>query len=401
MSYDELIMMLFADNEEYARLQQYRNLYIYGAGYVGKLFLRYLESIGMRDKVKGFIVSDTGTHPCVAGMDVRFYGDVEIDSKDAIVVAVTDKHRYEILQITDRMGSAKVIEVTECDEPIEYFRCVDEKDYPEYLRWHFLQRTGKDFNPDNPGSFSEKIQWIKLFENDPIKTRCADKYLARSFAHERVGGKYLVPILGVWKSFDEIEFDKLPERFVLKCTHGSSMNAIVSDKKRMDVESTKREFDKWLRKDYSFCGLERHYHDIQPQIMAEEFLDDKTGELKDYKFWCFNGKIAAIQVDLDRYTNHKRNFYSMNWEILPMKLCYEQELSEEVEKPKYLDEMIDVTERLAEGFNFVRVDLYYVEDKIYFGEMTFTPESGMGIFSPAEYDNIFGSMLDLPVKGKA
>ena len=199
----------------------------------------------------------------------------------------------------------------------------NEKDFPKILKQWYKKRTGKNLNLENPKTFNEKIQWLKLYDNSPLKTKLADKYLVREWIEEQIGSEYLIPLLGVWNNFDEIDFDKLPEKFVLKANHGSHWNIIVKDKSKLDKSKAKKKFDKWMARDYAFkAGLELQYRGIKPKIIAEKFIEDTNGELNDYKIMCFNGEPKFVWVDCGRYSNHTKNIYDLDWNLQPFKMTY-------------------------------------------------------------------------------
>lgn len=272
---------------------------------------------------------------------------------------------------------------------------LSENDYEKYLKKWFLKRTGKHLNLENPQTFSEKIQWLKLYNSTPLKTELADKYKVRNWVKEQIGEEYLIPILGVWQKFEDIDFDKLPEKFVLKANHGCGWNIIVKNKDKFDKEKAKKKFHKWLNTNYaSRAGLELHYNDIKPLIVAEQYLETPDGDLKDYKFLCFNGQVKYIWVDKDRQKHHRRNLYDTEWNLLPVKIAYEN-FTEPCAKPHNLDKMIEFANKMSKDFAFVRVDFYEHDNHLYFGEMTFTSGSGVKKFIPEEYDYKLGEMIDL------
>lgn len=273
---------------------------------------------------------------------------------------------------------------------------MDEKDLPELLKKWYKKRTGRELNLENPKTFNEKIQWLKLYDNSPLKTKLADKYLVREWIKENLGEEYLIPLLGVYDSFDEIDFDKLPDKFVLKANHGCAWNIIVKDKQKFDKKKAKKKFDKWMKRNYALkAGFEMQYKDIPPKIVAEAFIQDSKGELNDYKVLCFNGEPKFIWIDQGRFSNRTENIYDTKWNLQPFLLTYENS-KEEVPPPKNLETMIEFARKLSKDFALVRVDFYNVDGKIYFGEMTFTSASGVDVFKPAEYDLKLGEMLELP-----
>lgn len=267
----------------------------------------------------------------------------------------------------------------------------------ELCKWYF-ENTGRELNIDNPKTFNEKLQWLKLYDSTEQKTLLADKYRVREWFAEQIGEEYLVPLLGVWNSFDEIDFNKLPSKFALKANHGSGYNIIVKDKNKLNMKKAKKKFDFWLNKDFSLVGgFEMYYRDIKPVIIAEEYLENTKG-LIDYRFYCFNGEPMQIWVDIYSGTpNHRREIYDMNWNKLPIKCKWPSADGLLDEKPVKFDEMKKIAKKLSESFYFVRVDFYEVNNKLYMGEMTFIPMSGIGSIEPYDYDIEMGRMLKLPI----
>lgn len=269
----------------------------------------------------------------------------------------------------------------------------------ELERWH-KKKTGLQLNLNNPKTFNEKIQWSKLYDSTPIKTRLADKYLVRDWVAEKIGEQYLIPLLGVYDSFDEIDFDKLPKQFIIKCNHGSGYNIIVKDKSKLDLNDVKAKLDKWIVENFAFKnGCELHYRDIPPKIIIEKFIENKTsgGDLYDYKFWCFNGKVEYIQFLSERNIDGlKMAFYDKNWN--KQDFVYSHPLDKKnIEKPSNLDKMIKLAEVLSADFNHVRVDFYRMDDgKLYFGEMTFTSASGVCKWNDEKINRYFGKLFKLP-----
>jgi len=266
-----------------------------------------------------------------------------------------------------------------------------------YLKYRYKKVFGKKLNLKNPQTFNEKIQWLKLYDRNPAYHNMVDKYEAKKFVADIIGEEYIIPTLGVWDSFDEIDFDKLPEQFVLKCNHDSASVVICKDKKRFDFNQAKVKLTKALRQNYyRFENRQWVYKSIIPKIIAEEYLkDDNNPELNDYKFFCFNGQVKYIQVDFDRFTNHKRNIYDTNWNFQNFEIQYQSDKNHLIPKPKKLDEMISIATKLSADIPHVRVDLYFIENKIYFGELTFYHGGGTEKFYPKSWEYTFGSWINL------
>ena len=260
----------------------------------------------------------------------------------------------------------------------------------------FFEKTGEILNLDNPKTFNEKIQWMKLYDSTPIKTQLADKYLVRDWVKEQIGEEYLIPLLGVWDNFDDIDFDKLPQKFVLKCNHGCKYNIIVKDKNALDIEETKIQVNNWMYEDFAFVnGFQMHYSPIPHKIIAEEYIENNYNDLYDYKFWCFDGRVEYIQFLAERNCGGlKGAFYDRNW--VRQEFVSNPYDMTNIKKPDNLDKMIELAQKLSQGFNYVRVDFYRLNNgKIYFGEMTFTPASGRMKWNPEKYNMIMGEKIHI------
>ena len=272
--------------------------------------------------------------------------------------------------------------------------------YPAILAHDFRKRTGKVLDFNNLRTFTEKLQWIKIFDATPIKSRLADKYLVRPWVAEKIGEQYLIPLLGAWDDFDDIDFDALPEQFVLKCNHGSNMNIIVRDKKTFDREKAREKLSVWLAVDYGAQRvLEPHYTRINRKIIAEKFMSDgDLPDLIDYKFVCFDGKIVYCQYLTDRSSNLKLNYFDENWTPTNIERSDHprSDHPENIPRPKNFELMKKLAAVLAEGFAFVRVDFYEIDGKVYFGEMTFTPGAGNFSYKSEGTDEYLGDLLKLP-----
>ena len=264
----------------------------------------------------------------------------------------------------------------------------------EFLTKFFKRRAKLTMNWDNPITFCEKIQWMKLYNRHPIQTICADKYLARKFVAEHVGPDILIPLFGVYKNANEIDFTKLPSKFVLKANHGCAWNIICKNKETLDQDVVRKNLNSWLQIDYSTYGGEWVYKNIPRRIICEQFIGEDDNDVPDFKFYCFNGKPEFVQVSLERFHHHKMAFYNMSWEKQPLSITYPP-YSGPIEKPVNFERMVEIAKKLSENFKFIRVDLYNVKGKIYFGELTFYPGDGILEFMPKSYDLIFGDLLDL------
>lgn len=270
------------------------------------------------------------------------------------------------------------------------------KQMEDNLKFVYKNRTNQDLDWTNLERYTEKMQWAKLYDGSQLKTKLSDKYLVRQWIADKIGESYLIPLLGVWDSFEEINLENLPDQFVLKVNHSSGVNLIVKDKSQIDWKLQKVIFNNALQRNFGYTeSLELHYKDIQPKIIAEEYIEDSSGQLNDYKFLCFGGKVYYCWVDFDRYDEHKRNIYNLDWELQDWNQYNYSNFEGSVPKPKNFELMVELAEILCEGFSHVRVDLYNVDGKIYFGEMTFTNGAGFEIIHPDEANLMLGDLWDL------
>lgn len=270
-----------------------------------------------------------------------------------------------------------------------------------YITAMFKNELGKELDLNNPKSFNEKLQWLKLNDRNPLYVSLVDKFEVKKYVADIIGKDKIIPTLEVWDSVEEIDLQNLPKQFVLKCTHDSGGVVICKDKSLLDVDFTKEILDKSMKRNFYYAGREWPYKNVKPRIICEKYMiDSKVDELRDYKFFCFNGKVKCFKIDFDRFTEHRANYYDINCNLLYFgeNVC-PPNYNKELEIPKQLNEMIYCAEKLSENIPFVRVDFYCVEEQIYFGEMTFFPASGFGSFEPPEWDEILGSWIDLKDKG--
>lgn len=266
-----------------------------------------------------------------------------------------------------------------------------------YLNLMYKLTIGKRLNLYSPKTFNEKLQWLKLYDRNPLYTQLVDKYEVRKYIAETIGEEYLVPIIGVWDKFEDIDFSKLPDQFVLKCTHDSGGHVICKDKNKLNIEEARRKINKSLKRNYFYCGREWPYKNVKPRIICEKYMVDESGiELKDYKIFCFSGEPKIIQVDYNRFINHKRNLYDIQWNFIPVSIQYPNNLKVKINKPERLDEMLKLAKVLSKDYPHVRIDFYSINEKIYFGEMTFYPEAGFGKFYPEKFGVQMGKWINLP-----
>lgn len=275
----------------------------------------------------------------------------------------------------------------------EFLAYQRDKKFTEKQYWQFSKK-GIDWN--NPKTYNEKLQIYKLSKGMEKLWPYTDKWLVRKFVRKQIGSKILNKVYGIWEDASEINFNKLPKRFVLKTNHGSGWNIIVKDKSVINFKEVRNKLNAWLKINYyDYYGKERQYKLIKPKILCVKYLEDKKGQLKDYKFFCFDGKAHFIQVDIGRYTNHKRNFYDRDWKSLPFTKGPYPNSGKIDPKPKNFRKMVNIAEKLSSKFKHARIDLYNVDGKIYFSETTFTPDCGLLSFRPEKYNRIYGDLLHL------
>lgn len=270
-----------------------------------------------------------------------------------------------------------------------------------YLRLIYRLKMKKRLNLRNPKSFNDKIQWLKIYNRNPLYTTMVDKFEAKKYVAGIIGKEYIIPTLGVWDRFDDIDFDSLPNQFVLKCTHDSGGLVICRDKTLLDRNAAKIKIEQAMKHNFYWMGREWPYKNVKPRIIAEKYMEDKsgeTGELTDYKYMCFGGKVQCVFTCTERYTEGLRvTFFDREWNELPFERHYPKS-EKPIPKPEKFEEMIELSEKLSKNIPFVRVDFYEVGGSVYFGEMTFYPGSGFEEFTPTSADYELGQWIELPEK---
>lgn len=260
----------------------------------------------------------------------------------------------------------------------------------KFTKFHFFNQHKYKLNLSNPKSFNEKVQWIKYFGELELLANYVDKYEVRQYVINKIGKEYLIPLIGVFGHANEIDLSRLPKSFVIKATHASGWNIIVQDKNTLDWEMKKGIINQWVSSSFYQITGERNYKLIKGRVVVEEFLEDPSGDLKDYKIFCFSGEPKFIQVDACRYKGHQRDLYDINWNKLSVSYGHEN-IEKSIEKPNRLKDLLEIARKLSEDFTFVRVDLYYTNERIYFGELTFTPCQGFEKFTPTQFDFDLGA----------
>lgn len=266
------------------------------------------------------------------------------------------------------------------------------------IRYRILMKRPLDLK--HPTTFNEKLQWLKLNDHKPQYTSMVDKHKAKKYCSSVIGEKYIIPTIGIWDHVDDINFDKLPNRFVLKCTHDSGSTIVVKDKESINTSKIKKRLKKALKKNFYYVGREWPYKMITPRIIAEEYIEDSdSGEAADYKFFVFNGVSKVMFVATERNSSHETKSDFFNMEFNHLDLTNGHPNSEKIiNKPESFDLMRELSEKLGAGIPHCRVDFYEVDGRVYFGEITFYHWSGFVPFKPEKWDYIFGEWIELPKK---
>lgn len=266
-----------------------------------------------------------------------------------------------------------------------------------YLKMIYFIKMGKRLDIDNPQTFNEKLQWMKLYDRNPEYTRMVDKYEAKRYVADVLGEEYVIPTLGVWNRPEDIDFDSLPNQYVLKTTHDSGGVILCHDNLSFEKGAAINKLSKCLKHNFYWGMREWPYKDVKPRIIAEKYMkEDKGTDLKDYKFFCFDGVVKMFKVDFDRFVCHRANYYDREGNFLPFgEVAYPFDKSKVIDIPPNFDRMVEFAEKLSKGIPFVRIDFYNVNGRIYFGEITFYPASGFGKLSSEEWDMTIGSWIKI------
>lgn len=276
---------------------------------------------------------------------------------------------------------------------LKTINCSDEK----FVKVQYFYKNNRKLNLKHPSEFAEKLQWLKLYYYTEAYQQYADKYAVRNYVKDTIGDQYLIDLIGVYDSVDVIDIDKLPSQFVLKGVHGSGYNVIVSNKAEINWNLAQIKLKKYLSRNYYDRCREKVYRTIPPRIIAEKYLSSfDSGNILDYKFQCFDGEPKYVLIKTLVGKTYKRAIYDLNWNKLEPDLTTKNYLVKDLEKPAKFDEMLEVARKLSKGFIYIRVDLYSIKDKIYFGELTFFPNGGAERFIIERLNKEFGDMITLP-----
>lgn len=373
-------------------LSEIEEVIVFGAGRYGIMSICLLQKMGIR------VIACMDNNPKKNGQFLLEYVSCTLPYfiKDVpVVIALKDKGTAQNLHLQcKQLGYKTFISLDEIEKELN--KLPDK----EYLEIKFASMfDGRKLDWDNLRTFNEKLQWLKLNDRKTDYIKMVDKYEVKKYVAEMIGEQHIIPTLGVWNSFSEIDFDILPEQFVLKCTHDSGGTVIVKNKKTLDKEKARKKLQRSLETNYYYGGREWQYKDVTPRIIAEKYMEEVSGqELKDYKFFCFHGVPKIVLTVTGGHEDESkvvRRMYDSDWERYPVGLHGKKNETTSEDKPPVLEEMLEIAKILSAGMKHVRVDLYLVKGKIYFGELTFYHMSGYEIFDPVEYDEVFGRFLDL------
>ena len=267
-----------------------------------------------------------------------------------------------------------------------------------YLQIVYFKHFRRFINFNNPKTFNEKIQWLNLNYRNEEYTKLVDKYRVKQYITKLIGEEYVIPTLGVWNNVDDIDFKSLPEKFVLKCNNDSGGIVICKNKKDFDEAKAKSFLKERLKNNGYWYGREWPYKNVKPCIIAEKYMEDSISkDIKDYKFFCFNGSMEFFDIDIDRFIEHRANYYDRNGNFLPFGKTYcPPDYTKKIEMPKNLDKMIELAETISHNTVLSRIDFYEIDGQVYFGEITFYPGSGFSPFTDEKWDYKLGDMIDLP-----
>lgn len=266
-----------------------------------------------------------------------------------------------------------------------------------YLKLIYRFSIDKKLNLENPETFTEKIQWLKLNDRNPQYTNLVDKVKVKDYVEKKIGKEYIIPTIAVYDKAEDIDFNSLPDKFVMKCNHDSGTPFICKNKADLDSNKVRKQFKKLLERDYYLALREWPYKNVERKIIVEEFITPPDiRDLRDYKFFCFNGEPKFFKIDFGRFSDHHSNYYDLNWNLLQYEEHpYPRDPLHKEEKPKNFDLMVSIAKKLSEGFSFIRVDLYNIKGKIYFGELTLYPGSGFIPWKKTNHDSEIGKLLHL------
>lgn len=386
--------------EPQIKLETAKKIIIYGAGKIGStLMLPYLEKEDEYDLLCFAVSNKEENSKTVFGLPVFEIEELLEYRKDAVVLmGVSHQYQKEVENVLNKYGFNNIIYPLYREEDYRYYIELGTEKYKDALTKWYRVHTGMKLEWNNLRTYNEKLQWLKIYERMERKRTLSDRFRVRNFVREKIGEKHLIPMLGNWDSFDDIDFEKLPNEFVLKCNHGRGWNSVVYDKGGLDLQELKEKFDSWMMLDYAFCsGFELNYRGIKPKIIAEQMLHSPKGEgLKNYSVFVFGGEVKIIQVDIGRNAYSRRNLYTRDWRYLPFGIGYPMAGDIEINKPDCLDELILFAEILGEDLTHVQIKFLVIGKWIYFSEMVFSHGSGAEKFTSHDFALEMGSWINIP-----
>ena len=378
------------------KTEQVEHIVIVGAGAIGKLVQERLRT---KNKMAECYFDNDETINGTVINGVRVCRPYKLDEKSLYIIAGNNpNNRLEMKQQLLDLG----IDETEIVQFFLETRNYEDKsklsdgEIKNILSDMYYERFWKDLDWENPQTYTEKLNWEKLYARDRRKGKLADKYQVREYIKEKIGEEYLTKLYGVWSKAEDIDFSLLPDSFVLKINNGSGRNIIVKDKSKIDEKEVKKQLDNWLKDNFYYIGFEYQYKNIEPQIICEEYLEGLAESLYDYDVYCFHGEPEYIWcINGSHRKGCKASFYNKDWVMQPFSFGYPLD-EKTAPKPEKLDQILELSRILAEGFEHVRVDWYQVPTSkhgILFSELTFTTWSGLNRFWPDDYDEKMGSLI--------
>lgn len=376
------------------RLEETKEVVIVGAGQRGRELRKHLKK---DTSVSILAFFDNSDMPERNIENIKVVKPYKIDNENCVYVIAVDAEdsRKELRSQMKALGIRKKDIMTYCNQrDYDYLSNLEERYYQDELQAMYYERFGKKINWQEPVTYNEIINWEKLNIKDERRRRLADKYLVRDWVKEKIGEQYLTKLYGVWDDAEDIEFDKLPNAFVLKVNNGSCRNIIVKDKTKIDYEEVLCKLNMWKKHNFAYTCYELHYKDIVPKILCEEYLEGVADNVYDYNIFCFHGEPKYIWcIKGSHKPNCQASFYNKNWEMQPFSYGYPKD-PVPAPKPEKLEDMLELSRILCRDFEHVRVDWYNLPDgRVIFGEMTFSTWAGFMHWKPEEYDTFFGNLI--------
>lgn len=372
-----------------------QSYYIFGAGIYGKTAFCEMQARG--GEILGFLDNSAAKQGRVVFRGVRCLAPAEVpQASRGVPVVVANKKAKVRAAIRAELSELGFTEVRAygVDDVYAYCKTLDDE---ACLRMQWEIHIGGALDLAHPVTFNEKLQWLKLHDRNPLYPMLVDKVAVKPWVAERIGAEHVIPTLGVWERFDDIDFDSLPDKFVLKCTHDSGSIVFCTDKTTFDRAAAREKLTYCLEHSLYWLFREWSYKDVKPRIIAEPYLVDESGaELKDYKVQVFAGEPKFIQVDFDRFAKHQRNLYDTDWTYIEATIDYPTDPHRHIPRPKELPQLLSFARKLSEGMPYVRTDFYIVNDKILFGEMTYYHGAGYETFTPSAFGVAAGDWIPLP-----